>query len=93
LLPALAEGPPLVGCLWLLIQYIPSCPPYLEAASSIHNLMLHAMVMIMNMLQNVSQVAEFQVWMLSRNVMLMLFSTCSESLSHKHSTELGVDEI
>jgi hypothetical protein len=29
-----AGGPPLVGCPRLLIQYIRSCPPYLEAVSS-----------------------------------------------------------
>jgi hypothetical protein len=33
-----AEGPPLVGCQRLLIQYIRSYTPYLEAFSSIHNL-------------------------------------------------------
>jgi hypothetical protein len=42
-----AWGPPLVGCLWLLIRYtrIHSYTPYLEAVSSIHNLRTrHAMV-------------------------------------------------
>jgi hypothetical protein len=40
-----AGGPPLVGRLRLLIQYIHSYPPYLEAVSSIHNLrMRYAMV-------------------------------------------------
>jgi hypothetical protein len=29
-----AGGPPFVGCPRLLIQYIRSCPPYLEAFSS-----------------------------------------------------------
>jgi hypothetical protein len=33
-----AGGPPPVGCLRLLIQYIRSYPPYLEAVSSIRNL-------------------------------------------------------
>jgi hypothetical protein len=33
-----AEGPPSVSCPPLLIQYIRSYPPYLEAVSSIHNL-------------------------------------------------------
>jgi hypothetical protein len=33
-----AGGPPLVGCPRLLIQYIRSYPPYLEAVSSIRNL-------------------------------------------------------
>jgi hypothetical protein len=38
-----AGGPPLVGCLQLLIQYIRSYPPYLEAVSSICNVrMRHA---------------------------------------------------
>jgi hypothetical protein len=32
-----AGGPPTIGCPRLLIQYIPSYPPYLEAVSSIHN--------------------------------------------------------
>jgi hypothetical protein len=32
-----AEGPPLVGCPRLLIQYICSYPPYLQAISSIRN--------------------------------------------------------
>ena len=32
-----ATGPLVVGCPWLLIQYIPSLPPYLEAYSSIRN--------------------------------------------------------
>jgi hypothetical protein len=32
-----AGVPPFVGCLRLLIQYIHSCPPYLEAVSSIRN--------------------------------------------------------
>jgi len=47
LLPNLqAGGPPLVGFLQLLIQYIHSYPPYLEAATSICNLRLyHALVM------------------------------------------------
>jgi hypothetical protein len=40
-----AGGPPLVGCPRLLIQYIRSCPPYLEAFSSIRNLKTrHAVV-------------------------------------------------
>jgi hypothetical protein len=40
-----AGGPPLVGCPWLLIQYIRSCPPCLEAFSSIRNLRTrHAVV-------------------------------------------------
>jgi hypothetical protein len=40
-----AGGPPLVGCPQLLIQYIHSYPPYLEAFSSIRNLsMCHAVV-------------------------------------------------
>jgi hypothetical protein len=34
----LAGGQPIVGCPWLLIQYIHSHPPYLEAISSIRNL-------------------------------------------------------
>jgi hypothetical protein len=33
-----AGGPLLVGCLWLLIQYIRSDPPKLEGVSSIRNL-------------------------------------------------------
>jgi hypothetical protein len=33
-----AGGPPIVGCPWLLIQYIRSFPPYLEGVSSIRNL-------------------------------------------------------
>jgi hypothetical protein len=33
-----AGGPPLVDCPRLLIQYIRSYPPYLEAVSSIRNL-------------------------------------------------------
>jgi hypothetical protein len=33
-----AGGPPIVGCPWLLMQYIRSYPPYLEAVSSICNL-------------------------------------------------------
>jgi hypothetical protein len=32
-----AGGPPTVGCQRLLIQYIRSYPPYLEAVSSIRN--------------------------------------------------------
>jgi len=37
--------PPLIGCLRLLIKYISSYPPYLEAASSIRNLRkCHAVV-------------------------------------------------
>jgi hypothetical protein len=40
-----AGEPPLVGCPRLLIQYIRSYPPYLEAVSSIHKLrMRHAVV-------------------------------------------------
>ncbi|KAJ4446561.1 hypothetical protein ANN_13258 [Periplaneta americana] len=40
-----AGGPPLIGCPRLLIQYIRSYPPYLEAVSSIRNLRKrHAMV-------------------------------------------------
>jgi hypothetical protein len=40
-----AGGPPPVGCPRLLIQYIRSYPPYLEAVSSIHNLRTrHAVV-------------------------------------------------
>jgi hypothetical protein len=40
-----AEGPPLVGCPQLLIQYIRSYTPYLEAISSIRNLRTrHALV-------------------------------------------------
>jgi hypothetical protein len=38
-------GPPLIGCPRLLIQYIRSYPPYLEAVSSIRNLRTrHAVV-------------------------------------------------
>jgi hypothetical protein len=33
-----AGGPPLVGCPRLLMQYISSYPPYLEAIASIRNL-------------------------------------------------------
>jgi hypothetical protein len=36
-----AGGPPPVGCPRLLIQYIRSYPPYLEAVSSIRNLRTH----------------------------------------------------
>jgi hypothetical protein len=36
-----AGRPPLVDCPRLLIQYNCSYPPYLEAASSIHNLGTH----------------------------------------------------
>jgi hypothetical protein len=40
-----AGGPPLVGCPLLLIQYICSYPPYMEAVSSIRNLSTrHAVV-------------------------------------------------
>jgi hypothetical protein len=40
-----AGGPPLVGYLRLLIQYIGGCLPYLEAVSSIRNLRTrHAVV-------------------------------------------------
>jgi hypothetical protein len=40
-----AGGEPFVGCPRLLIQYICSYPPYLEAFSSIHNLRTrHAVV-------------------------------------------------
>jgi hypothetical protein len=40
-----AGGPPAVGCLCFLIQYICSYSPYLEIISSIRNLrMCHAMV-------------------------------------------------
>jgi hypothetical protein len=40
-----AGGPPLIGCPRLLIQYINSYPPYLEAVSSIRNLRTrHAVV-------------------------------------------------
>jgi hypothetical protein len=40
-----AGGPPPVGCPRLLIQYIRSYPPYLEAVSSIRNLWTrHAVV-------------------------------------------------
>jgi hypothetical protein len=40
-----AGGVPLVGCPRMLIQYIRSNPPYLEAVSSIRNLRTrHAMV-------------------------------------------------
>jgi hypothetical protein len=43
--PTPAEGPPLVGCLRLLIYYIRSYPPYMEAVSSIRNLRTrHAVV-------------------------------------------------
>jgi hypothetical protein len=37
--PKLEDQP--AGCLQLLIQYIRSYPPYLEAVSSIHNLRTH----------------------------------------------------
>jgi hypothetical protein len=38
-------GPPLVGCPRLLIQYIRSYPPYLEAVSSVRNVRTrHAVV-------------------------------------------------
>jgi hypothetical protein len=36
-----AQGPPLVGCPRLLIQYIHSYPPYLESVSSVCNLRTH----------------------------------------------------
>jgi hypothetical protein len=40
-----AGGPPVVGCPRLLIQYICSYPPYLEAVPSIRNLRTrHAVV-------------------------------------------------
>jgi hypothetical protein len=55
-----AGGPPLVGCPRLLIQYIRSYPPYLDAFSSIRNLRTrHAVVtrdplnMEINILTNV----------------------------------------
>jgi hypothetical protein len=45
LAPPQAGGPPLVGCPRLLIQYIPSYPPYLKAVPSIRNLRTrHAVV-------------------------------------------------
>jgi hypothetical protein len=33
-----AEGPSIAGCMLLLIQYMSSSSPYLEATSPIHNL-------------------------------------------------------
>jgi hypothetical protein len=33
----------LSGCHQLFIQYICSCPPYLDAISSMHNMMMHHM--------------------------------------------------
>jgi hypothetical protein len=33
-----AGGPPFIGCPWLLIQYFPSYPPYLETVSLVRNL-------------------------------------------------------
>jgi hypothetical protein len=41
-------GPPLVSCPWLLIQYIHSYLPYLEAVSYIHNLRAHHAVVTMD---------------------------------------------
>jgi hypothetical protein len=42
-----AGGPPVVGCTWLLIQYIRNYPPYREAVSSIRNLRTrHAVVTV-----------------------------------------------
>jgi hypothetical protein len=35
---------PLISCLWLLIQYIRSHPPYLEASSTICNIRTHHVV-------------------------------------------------
>jgi hypothetical protein len=32
-----ARGPPLIDCPQLLVQYIRSCPPYLEAVSFVRN--------------------------------------------------------
>jgi hypothetical protein len=43
-----AGGPPLIGCPRLLIQYIRSYPPYLEAVSSIRNLRTRHGVVTMN---------------------------------------------
>jgi hypothetical protein len=44
-MPIQAGGPPLVDCPQLLLQYIHSYTPYLEAVSSIRNRrMRHAMV-------------------------------------------------
>jgi hypothetical protein len=40
-----AGGPPFVSCMWQLIQYIRSYPPYLKGVSSIHNLVMrHSVV-------------------------------------------------
>jgi hypothetical protein len=41
-----AGGLSLVGCQQLLIRCIHSCPPYLEAVSSIHNLRAHHTVVM-----------------------------------------------
>ncbi|KAJ4452211.1 hypothetical protein ANN_03729 [Periplaneta americana] len=55
-----AGGPPLIGCPRLLIQYIRSYPPYLEAVSSIRNLRTRHAVVIgtHNMGGRVAQLVE-----------------------------------
>jgi hypothetical protein len=41
-----AGRPPLVGCPWLIIQYIFSYPPYLQSVSPLYNLMTHCKLCI-----------------------------------------------
>jgi hypothetical protein len=50
-----AGGPPPVGCPRLLIQYIRSYPPYLEAVSSIRNPRTRHVVVKVDQLNIVAQ--------------------------------------
>jgi hypothetical protein len=66
-------GPPLVGCSWLLIQYICSYPPYPQAVSYICNLRTcHGDKDSPNMLMFINPSAWFAVIWTSRHLNLLL---------------------
>jgi hypothetical protein len=54
-------GPPLVGCSRLLIQYIRSYPPYLEAVSSVQNLRTRNAVVIWDPLNMADQLTRGRI--------------------------------
>jgi hypothetical protein len=75
-----AGGPPLAGCPWLVIQYIRSCPPYLEAISSIRHLRTrYAFTLLLKSLYICKSVSFLRIHSLRND--LALFIHCNNSLN------------
>jgi hypothetical protein len=83
-----AGGPSFVDCPWLLIQFIHTYSPYLEAISSIHNLkMCH--VMVKEIPSNMDHIPTAMTIVACQNpVLVMVVTPPHSSLNKTHVAKL-----